>query len=47
MIATNRINVPAMRSRVVLPTECPQIFDQLANDPHFPMGTVFDWRNVE
>jgi len=42
-IATHRIQVDPIISRVVQPEDCPQIFDQLANDPNFPMGTVFSW----
>lgn len=44
MIATGRIKVEPIVSRVVSPTEAPEIFRQLAEDKLFPMGTVFDWR---
>ena len=44
MIATNRIDVKSIVSRVVKPEEAPQIYTELCNDKNFPMGTVFDWR---
>jgi threonine dehydrogenase-like Zn-dependent dehydrogenase len=46
LIAAGRIAVSPMVSRVVLPEHCKEIYDQLCDDPAFPMGTVFDWRNV-
>ena len=45
MIATNRVQVAPMVSRVVAPTDCAEIYNQLCDDPAFPMGTVFDWRD--
>lgn len=44
MIERGRLRVLPMISRVVSFTEAPEIFDQLCDDPNFPMGTVFDWR---
>ena len=44
MIERGRLKVLPMISRVVSPAEAPEIFDQLCDDPKFPMGTVFDWR---
>ena len=46
MIAAGRVQVAPIVSRVVSPEDCTEIFDQLCDDPHFPMGTVFDWRNI-
>lgn len=47
LLAAGRIQVGPIRSRIVSPTMAVEIFDQLINDPQFPMGTVFDWRDVE
>ena len=47
MIAAGRIQVAPIVSRVVFPEDCAEIYNQLCDDPHFPMGTVFDWRNIE
>lgn len=44
LIHSGRIQVSPMIARVVKPEQAPEIFDQLCNDPMFPMGTVFDWR---
>lgn len=46
-IASGRFRVKPMISRVVAPEQCPDIFHQLATDPNFPLGTVFDWRNCK
>ena len=34
-------------SRVVSPTDAPEIYNQLCDDPNFPIGTVFDWREID
>ena len=47
MIAAGRVQVAPIVSRVVSPEDCTEIFNQLCDDPYFPMGTVFDWRNIE
>lgn len=47
MIATGRVAVKPIVSRVVMPESCPEIFRQLSEDHDFPMGTVFDWRHCE
>jgi len=47
MIASGRVQVKPIVSRVVEPESCPEIFHQLAYDPAFPMGTVFDWRKFD
>lgn len=46
LIAAGRIQVSPIVSRVERPENAPAIYDQLCDDPHFPMGTVFDWRSV-
>lgn len=45
MIASGRVKVAPIVSRVVDPAEAPRIFTELCDDPMFPIGTVFDWRN--
>lgn len=47
MIERGRVKVRPIVSRVVSPMDAPEIFNQLCDDPKFPMGTVFDWRNIE
>lgn len=44
LLEAKRIQIAPMISRVVNPDDAPAIYEQLCNDPHFPMGTVFDWR---
>ncbi len=46
LIAAGRLQVAPVVSRVVAPEDAPAIYDQLCDDPAFPMGTVFDWRTV-
>ena len=46
LIAAGRVQVAPIVSRVVSPEDAPAIYDQLCDDPTFPMGTVFDWRNI-
>ena len=47
LLAAGRITVRPVVSRVVSPRGCGEIYTQLCDDPHFPMGTVFDWRDME
>ena len=47
MIAAGRVSVAPIVSRVVSPHDAPEIYTQLCDDPKFPMGTVFDWREIE
>ncbi len=46
MIATKRIDVKSIVSRVVKPEKAPEIYAELCYNKNFPLGTVFDWRNV-
>jgi len=46
LIAAGRIQVEPIVSRVVSPEDCTEIYNQLCDDPAFPMGTVFDWRDT-
>lgn len=44
MIASKRLVVNPLVSRVVKPECAPEIYTELCNDKNFPLGTVFDWR---
>ena len=44
LIAAKKLRVRPIVSRVVAPEEAPEIYRQLCDDPAFPIGTVFDWR---
>ena len=46
LLAAGRIQVDPMVSRVVSPEDRAEIYHQLCDDPAFPMGTVFDWREM-
>ena len=46
MIAAGRVKVAPIISRVVSPKDAPEIYNQLCDNPEFPMGTVFDWRDI-
>ena len=45
LLAAGRIQVKPIISRVAKPEQAPQVYTQLCDDPQFPMGTVFDWRD--
>lgn len=47
LIAAGRFDVRTLLSRVVKPEDAPEIYRELCEDPNFPLGTVFDWREVE
>ena len=47
MIEMGRVKVSPIVSRVVSPEDAPEIFNQLCDDPKFPIGTVFDWKGVK
>ena len=47
LISAGRVQVAPIVSRVVSPKQAPEIYDQLCDDPAFPIGTVFDWREME
>lgn len=46
LIAAGRVQVAPMVSRVVSPEDAYETYRQLCDDPRFPLGTVFDWRNI-
>jgi threonine dehydrogenase-like Zn-dependent dehydrogenase len=47
MISTGRIQVAPIVSRVENPEKAPEIYNELCDNPEFPIGTVFDWRDVK
>lgn len=46
MIASKRIQVEPIVSRVESPVDAPRIYNELCDDKDFPLGTVFDWSKV-
>lgn len=46
MIATKRIQVTPIISRIESPENAAKIYNELCDDKNFPMGTVFDWKNM-
>lgn len=46
LISAGRLKVSPIRSRVVSGLDAPQIYNELLNDKNFPLGTVFDWREL-
>lgn len=46
MISSGRLKVAPIVSRVVSPVEAPRIYNELCDSAEFPIGTVFDWRNI-
>jgi threonine dehydrogenase-like Zn-dependent dehydrogenase len=46
LLSAKKIKVLPVVSRVLNPNEAPQIYTQLCEDKNFPMGTVWDWRNL-
>lgn len=47
LLERGKLNASKILSRVVSPLDCGKIYDELANDANFPMGTVFDWKLAE
>jgi len=46
LIAAGRLQVAPIVSRICKPEDAPAVYRELAYDPLFPIGTVFDWRNL-
>ncbi len=46
MLSAGRIAVRPIISRVVSPTDAPAVYRSLCDDKSFPIGTVFDWREI-
>ena len=47
LLHAGRIQVKPIISRIESPENATVIYRELCDDPQFPLGTVFDWRNVE
>ncbi len=47
MIEAGRLQVKPIISRIASPKDTPEIFNELCDDPKFPLGTLFDWRGIE
>lgn len=46
LIASKRIGVMPIVSRIESPVDAPRVYNELCDDKEFPIGTVFDWRNM-
>lgn len=46
LLAAGKMQVAPLRSRVVSARTAPEIYQQLVQDKNFPIGTVFDWRDL-
>lgn len=46
LIKGKRLNFKDMISEIHSPSEAGQVYDRLAKDKNFPIGVLFDWRNV-
>ena len=44
LMSAGRIQVGPIFSRLVKPEDAYEVYLQLCDDPDFPIGTVFDWR---
>ncbi len=47
LMSSGRLQVSPIRSRVVSGDCAPDIYKQLMEDKNFPLGTVFDWRDLK
>jgi 2-desacetyl-2-hydroxyethyl bacteriochlorophyllide A dehydrogenase len=45
LIAAKKLQVQSIISEIVSPEDAPAIYNRLAEEPHPPLGIVFDWRN--
>ncbi len=46
LIKGNRLNFKDMIFEIHSPTEAGEVYSRLANDKRFPIGVLFDWRNI-
>lgn len=46
LIKGKRLNFKDMICEIHSPTEAGQIYNRLASDKNFPIGVLFDWRNI-
>ena len=47
LIKGKRLNFKDMISEIHSPTEAGPVYERLANDRNFPIGVLFDWRNIQ
>ena len=47
LISAKKVQVLPMVSRVVKPETAPKIYKELCENKDFPLGTVFDWREIK
>ena len=47
LIKGKRLNFKDMISEIHSPTEAGGVYERLANDRNFPIGVLFDWRNIQ
>ena len=46
LIRGGRLNFKDMIGEIHSPTEAGVVYDRLVNDKKFPIGVLFDWRNI-
>jgi len=46
LIKGKRLNFKDMICEIHSPTEAGEVYNRLANDKNFPIGVLFDWRNI-
>ena len=46
LIKGKRLNFKDMICEINSPTDAGKVYDRLANDKNFPIGVLFDWRNI-
>jgi threonine dehydrogenase-like Zn-dependent dehydrogenase len=47
LIKGKRLNFKDMICEIHSPDEASTVYDRLANDKNFPIGVLFDWRNIQ
>ena len=46
LLSAKKIGILPMVSRVVKPEDASKVYTELCENKEFPMGTVFDWREM-
>lgn len=46
LVEGKRLNFKDMISEIHSPTEAGEVYERLANDKNFPIGVLFDWRDI-
>ena len=47
LVQGKRLNFRDMICEIHPPAEAGRVYERLANDKNFPIGVLFDWRNME